>query len=220
MNPDEFKLTFAGLLLYHPPLPRFQQNELPDLFAKLTKNYRLETFRTRGDTEAIFRTEGERLVHIERDSLHVDIHAAIQFDRIRREFSDIASTIKEGLGMTAFAIPQTQLRLLWPLPPGSDRDVTQVMQGQVINLKSDQYSLLKAASVDHISITIDVEMNSELSRSITIEPYESDPSQISIELNSIRHMMVENVSVIERWVEEDYNYLTHQVTAFVQTFMP
>ena len=44
MNQDEIRLTFAGLRLFYPPMPRFRQNQLPELFAQLSKTYPLESF--------------------------------------------------------------------------------------------------------------------------------------------------------------------------------
>jgi hypothetical protein len=219
MNTDEIKLTFVSVALYHPPLPRLRQNELPELFARLTRSYQLETFQITGHTEATFSTEGMHVVHVGRDRLHIDECPTVAFDLLKRHFSDIANTIKEALGIARFAVPRSRLSLLWPLPPEHDQNVLSIMRGKVINLKDDQYGLLGADSADHLSITIDVEMEEDLSRSIKIEPYESDPSQISIELRTIRRSTIETMTVIEALLDEDYAYLTERVTEFVETFM-
>lgn len=223
MNRDDMKLTFAQLRLLHPPLPRFQTNQLAELFAKLCKSHDFESFEARGDSEAEFGTEGVRTVHLMRDRVHLDEQVRVSFDLLRREFRDISETMKDELGIQAYFAPNTRLRMLWPLPPnadGDDNDAGDILRTKVIQLNEDQYKLLGASSIENISLTIDTEGEGDLHRSIELGPYSRDPSQLFIELETMRHDLVETPSVLEQYLESDYNYLRKEVASFVQTFMP
>ncbi len=192
---------------------------MQQLFATICKIHKFESFEaTEGSSGAIFRTEGIRELHIERDALSIEEDVTVDFELLKRNFTDQVRIVKEELKIPGFFEPRIKLRALWPLPDGGN--VADVLREKALQLRQDQFDLLGGESLESVGITVQVDLEEFSHMYLELSPYVRDPSQLHIDVESYRHQAIETPEVIEALLAEVYDYYDHKVRAFVQTFMP
>lgn len=211
---EELTLTYLRIEATFPPVERFSGTTLPELNLAICQSHNLEGYHISGDAGAHFYTEGEKDIEIDRSSISIEEHVRKSIELLKREFSDILSIVQKQLSVNAFFGPDYTLRALWPLG-------TQVGQGiqRAVNIHDDQLRLLKT-DVEGIGFVIfgsdgDAEPTSH-SR-LRLQPYLADPDQLFIEYNKHSHDIVETPAVIEQGIQDAYDTLTKNVSAFIES---
>lgn len=219
VNRDDLSLTFLGLTLLHPPRPRFTGTTLHDLYAAMCKNHKFESFESHGDTGATFSTESIRELHIERDRLSIEEQVSVGFDLLKREFADQVKLVQEHLKISGFVEPQIKLRALWPMHD-NDEGAADALRTRALKLTDDQYALLDVSQLEGVGLTIRADRGDHDHIYLEVSPYNRDASQLHIELESYSHEQLETPTVLESWLQDFYDYFTHKVTGFIESFMP
>ncbi len=215
MVASEIRLTFVALELLCPPLARFRGTQLPDLFAKLSKRHRFETFEHR-DSGAALRTEGERELTIARERLRLEENVQVGFELLSQNFEDIVGTVKSHFDIPVFAFPQITVRGL--IPVGGNGDANKVLLERALSVKEDQFEVLDS-TVRGIGVRLYLECSENHYAQVMIEPYLADPTQIFLAMDSQLSGQVQTPAVVRQRLEEVYEYFTKRVVKLVETFI-
>lgn len=208
------RLTYASLGLLFPPVPKYTDQDLPSLYAKLCKVHPFESFRQRGDG-AVLTTEAARTLTLDRQTLVLEEYVRTDIVAVRRTFSDIVKTIKDELKIAVFFAPRIEYRLSMPM-----QDAGTVLRETALSIKKSQFDLLKAHEIHSVGIVINFDADSDHHHmSLDISPEISDPNYLEAQLESVRHETIDSIAIVDQFMGDDYNYLTKNALQFVNVIV-
>lgn len=218
LSSQSLRVTFVGLGLVYPPLPRFSGTQLADLYATIRKRHDFEDFTEHLNEGATIKSEGVREIDIRRERIVAEESNSRPFDQIKRDIADIIDITKESLEIPLFFVPRVELRAYWHLSVDGIGARTW-LQSKALKISDEQIDLLQVQDLHAVGIHIDADVLSDNHLHLDIKPSSNDANALYLRMRNVRHDRVDSAADVERMLQESYDYLSDRVTAFVEGIM-
>lgn len=221
MNPTDLSLTFLGVTLLYPPLPRFKGNELPDFYSEVCKRHQFDSFSLIADSGALLETEAERKLRIERDEFAYEEHVRNirdAFPLVRQRTEDLVTDASEHFGLRLFLPQDCTLRALWPAPEELG-DIQTALREKAFSIRDDQFEQLGGMTAVGMNLVGHREEEADFGWSLEIAPYLPEEGNLYVEVSAHRHRPIQSPGGVGEFLQETYDFLTDDAVHFINTFL-
>jgi hypothetical protein len=221
VRPEDLSLTYAGVTLLYPPLPRFRGNELPDFYSDVCKRHQFDSFSLLGDSGARLETEAERKLAIEREEFSYEEHVRNirdAFPMVKNRTVDLVSDAAQHFGLRFFLPQDCTMRAVWPVPQEIG-DVEAELRDKAFNIRSDQFDHLGEVSGVGMHLTGHRGEAKDFGWSLEVAPYLPEEGNLFIEVSSHIHSPLQTADEVGDFLQDTYDFLTEDVVAFVNAFL-
>jgi hypothetical protein len=219
VDKDELSVTYVSLGMLFPPLPRYNGEDLAELYAKLCKRHTLETFEMHGDEGATISTEGRYTIDLKRDRIIIEEDVKRRhFDLIKKDFADMVDVCRDHFNIRGFFEPKIEIRATWPIP--NDGDALDAVRETAVGLRDDHFGLLENTEIEGVGLSIRA-LVPDGHLFLDVSPHPADPAQLAISAETWHHTdPLQSAAVIEARLGQAYDYFMDHITRFVSSFMP
>jgi hypothetical protein len=213
LDEKSLRSTHFRAMVQFPPLPRFGDTQLQELYVKIKQRHDFSSF-TSIQNGARLSTEEVRECTILRDRISLVENIQISFDGVKRNFADILKTGKDELHIPVYFNIQYMLRSLWDL--GKDADSFQLVKSSLLCLQPDQMSLLPIPPQD-AGVRITCPDLPKKVHDFKIESFLRNHNYLFIELLSSFPEPVGTISILEQQMQECYDFTFENIRKLVQS---
>lgn len=221
MRSEDLTLTFVGVTLLYPPLPRFKGNELPDFYSAVCKRHQFDSFSLLGDSGALLETEAERRLKLDREELLYEEHVRNvrnPFPMVRQRATDLVSEAAQTFGLRLYLPQDCTVRALWPVPEGIE-DIGEELKDKAFGLRTDQFDHLGNVSGVGMHLTGHRGENDDFGWGLEIAPYLPEDGYLYIEVAAHQHMPMNSADEVGEFIQKTYDFLTNECADFINTFL-
>jgi len=213
LDDNLLRSTHFAALAQFPPLPRFGDTQLQELYVKIKQRHDFASFTSLQNGARLF-TEEVRDCLIARDRIRLSENIQISFPMVKENFCDIFNTVKQELHIPVYFNMQYILRALWELNGGSDS--FDLVQSKLLGLQADQLALLGIVPKDG-GIRIACPQLPEKVHDFKIESYLRNHKYLFIELQSSFPKPIQTIPILKEQMQECYNFVFENIRKLLQS---
>lgn len=209
------RTTHFATLVQFPPLARFGDTQLQELYVKIKQRHDFASFTSVQNGARLF-TEEARDCLISRDRVRISENIQTSFPMVKENFFDIFDTIKQELKIPVYFNKQHMLRALWEL--NGSYDSFNLIQSKLLRLEQDQLSLLGIAPKDG-GIRISCPQLPQRVHDFKIESFLRNHRYIFIELQSSFPEPTQDVKKVQEQMQECYDFMFENIRKLLQSIV-
>ncbi len=213
LNESLLRSTHFAAMVQFPPLPRFGDTQLQELYVEIKKRHDFSSFTAIQNGARMFTEELKDCV-VARDRIRLSENIQTAFPLVKDNFFDILRTVKERLQIPVYFNMQYMTRALWELEGGYDS--YNIVQEKLLKLNPQQLSALGATPKD-AGIRIACPQVPQKVHDFKIESFLQNHKYIFIELQSSFPTPIQDVSAIETQMQDCYNFVFGNIKNFLQS---
>ncbi|MBI4185884.1 MAG: hypothetical protein HY530_00055 [Chloroflexi bacterium] len=213
LNESLLRSTHFSALVQFPPLPKFGDTQLQELYVEIKKHHDFSSFTAIQNGARIYSEEVRDCI-IARDRIQLSENIQTSFPLVKDNFCDILKTIKERLQIQIYFNMQYRLRALWELEGGYDS--FNMIQDKLLKLSSQQLSLLGIAPKD-AGVRIVCPQLPQKVHDFKIESFLRNHKYLFIDLGSSFLLPAETASILETQMQECYNFIFENIKRLLQS---
>lgn len=213
LNESLLRSTHFSALVQFPPLPRFGDTQLQELYVEIKKHHDFSSFTAIQNGARIYSEEIRDCV-IVRDRIQLSENIQTSFPLVKDNFCDILKTIKEHLRIPVYFNMQYMLRALWELEGGHDS--FKIVQDKLLKLSSEQLSLLGIEPKD-AGVRIACPQLPQKVHDFKIESFLRNHKYLFIELGSSFPLPADKVSALDTQMQECYSFIFENIKKLLQS---
>lgn len=216
LDDNLLRATHFAALAQFPPLPRFGETQLQELYVKIKQRHDYASFTSIQNGAKLF-TEEIRDCLIARDRVRMaeNIQTSFSsFSMVKENFYDVYTTIKEELRIPVYFNTQFILRAFWEL--NGSYDSFNLIQSKLLRLQPEQLSLLGIAPSDG-GVRIACPQLPKRVHDFKIESLLRNHKYLFIELQSSFPQPIQKVQTLQEQMQECYNFLFENIKNLLQS---
>lgn len=215
MRSEDLRPTYLSIALDYPRLPRFTGDELPRFYADIHTRHPFEECDANGGK---LYTEGERTLSIRREDLVLTEYVRDAFEVVRKNTVDLIAEAAKHFKITLFRVQSIKLRALWPV--GEEfTPVNEALQEHMLKLSEDNYQFL-GGNIETVPVEVVGDHEDPIRHwHVRLDTYGGDQTQMYISLEMYFYDPLSDANVISGHLELAHDFITHNVTRFVNSFM-
>ena len=213
LDDNLLRSTHFVALAQFPPLPKFGDTQLQELYVKIKQRHDFASFTSIQNGAKLF-TEEVRDCQILRDRIRIAENIQTSFLMVKESFYDIFNTVKQEFRIPVYFGIQYMLRAMWEL--SSDSDALDLVQSKLLRLQSDQLSLLEIPPKD-AGIRIVCPQPPKKVNDFKIESFLRNHQYLFIELKTSFLEPVQTVSILQEQMQECYTFTFDNIRKLIQS---
>jgi hypothetical protein len=213
LNESLLRSTNFAVTVQFPPLPRFGDTQLQELYVTIKQRHDFSSFTSVQNGAKLF-TEEVRDCQIGRDSIRLTENIQTSFLLVKDTFCDIFGIVKENLKIPVYFNMQCQLRALWELDGSGDS--FNLVQSKLLRLDEEQMKAFGISPKD-AGIRIVCPQLPDKVHDFKIESFLRNHKYLFIELNSSFPQPAEKVTKLEGQMQECYSFAFENIKDLLQS---
>jgi len=213
---EDLRPIYLEVSLDFPRLPKFTGDELPAFYAAVHSRHPFE----RCDAnEGFLATERERRFEIDRDELVLSEELRTAFDVAQKNAVDLIGEAAkpEHFNIRLFKVESVKIRALWPVAE-EFVPVSDTLRDKLLTLNEDHFKFLgdvESVPVEFVGDSPDPFRHWH----VRLDGHGGDDSLLYIVLENYFFDPLRDMSVVGEYLKITHDFLTHNVTHFVNSFM-
>ena len=212
LDDNLLRVTHFAALAQFPPLPRFGETQLQELYVKIKQRHDYASFTSIQNGAKLF-TEEVRDCLIARDRVRMSENIQTSFSMVKENFYDVFVTVKQELQIPVYFNTQYVLRALWEL--NASYDSFNFIQSKLLRLQTEQLSLLGITPKDG-GVRIACPQLPKRVHDFKIESFLQNHKYLFIELQSSFPPPIQQVKAFQEQMQECYNFLFDNIRKLLQ----
>lgn len=214
MRAEDLLLTYLYVEIDYPQLRRFTGDEFPDFWHRI---HRTHPFEAADANEGLFETESERRFAVDRTEMALQEWVRVGFEPLKKNAVDLFSEAIDHFGVTFFRVANVTLRAQWPVPEES-QPISEALRDKLLQLADDNYKFLGDVEGTPVEFVGDAE-DPDRHWHVRIDASRKEDSPLYIETVNYFFVPLQKAEVLGEYLQVSYDFLTHNVTHFVNSFM-
>ena len=214
MRPEDLRLTYMYVGIDYPTLPRFTGNEFPAFWQQIHGRHPFESC---DKNEGVLETEAERRFIVTRDDMTLQEWVRIGFEPLKKNTVDLFKEATNHFGVRLFRVSDITFRALWPVPDEL-APAHATLREKLLRLDDDHYKFLGAVESTPIEFVGDSEPPPRHWH-VRLEGSLVDETLLFVELENTFFEPLQKADVVGEYLQLSYDFLTNNVTHFVNSFM-
>lgn len=214
MRTEDLRLTYVGLDIDYPTLPKFTGEELPQFYTKIHRTHTFDVC----DTEAgELSTEDERRFVITRTDIKLQEQVNKSFEIVKKNATDLIQEACGHFGIRFFRLGRMLLRATWQanddLVP-----VAKAIREHVLKLTDDHFGLLGNVETTDLIFVGDSE-DPDRHWHVELSAHGTEENEFGIEVETYFYSPLQEPAVVGQMMQTGYDFLQNNVTRFINSFM-
>jgi hypothetical protein len=214
MRTEDLRLTYVGLDIDYPTLPKFTGEELPAFYNKIHRTHAFDVC----DTESgELSTEDERRFVIARTEIKLQEQVNKGFEIVKKNATNLIEEACKHFGIRFFRVGRMVLRATWQANDDLVPVATAIRE-RVLKLGDEHFKFLGAVETTDLTFVGDSE-DPDRHWHVALSAHGTEENEFGIEVELFFYSPLEQPSVVGEMMQIGYDFLQDNVTHFVNSFM-